>query len=172
MLNTYLCGPYNWFILSYFKQKTIMKTIFRFASIALIASLLFSCGNKETKVNDDEKKDSTEIADTSTPEPAVEEIALSLTTQDDPCMSGKPDVLHIKGGKPFDDEVAPYKVEAKKAKQGSIELGKFAKNEDGTYNMDILSTTNLSEDEVKIEIHVTDANGTVKTIDYFIPFCL
>ena len=153
-----------------------MKNL-KLASLALISMFLFSCGNKDAKSNPEEdKKDATEEV-VNTPEAKVEEVpieemTLSLTRAEDPCFGNNPDYLHIKGGKPFEDEANPYKVEAKNTQKGSVELGKFTKTEDGVFTMEIPGTTNLADDEVTIKIVVTDANGTEKTIDYVIPHCL
>ena len=132
-----------------------MKTIIQFASVVVITTFMFSCGNKAPKQ-----------------ETAAEEIVLSLTMANDPCYGDEDDILHIQGGKPFEDESNPYKVEAKNTEQGSIEFGTFSKNEDDSYQINIPSTTNLFDGEVTIEVQVTDANGTIKTIDFIIPHCI
>jgi len=139
-----------------------MKTIFRLTCFALIATFTFSCGNK---------KDSTEGTATPGQEPA-EAITLSLTMAPDPCYGNDNDILHINGGKPFEDETNPFKVEAKNLEQGSIEFGTFSKNEDGSYQIDIAGTISLFEGELPIEVFVTDAAGTTQTITFTIPHCL
>jgi hypothetical protein len=143
-------------------------------SFALITMFLFSCGNKEVKSNSEEEKENTQVVETEpeVKDVVIEDITLSFTKAKDPCFGNNPDYLHIKGGKPFEDEATPYKVEAQNTKQGSVSFGKFTKAEDGIYTIDIPSTTNLADDEVKIKIIVTDANGTEKTIEYTIPHCL
>lgn len=150
-----------------------MKKKIKPVCCAIIALCLFSCGNKTASTTEEETKENVEvIVPEPEPEKAVaEEMVLSLTRAEDPCFGNSPDYLHIKGGKPFEDNVKPYKVEAENTKKGSMELGKFVKKDDGSFTMEIPGTVNLADDEVTIKVTVTDADGTIKTIDYVIPYC-
>ena len=177
-----------------------MKTIAGLASFALAATLLFSCGNKEGKTNEEAAQDSAALTATSqgeitTTEDALQEpllmedvpvetshssqkedasnkeLTLSLTMAKDPCYGNVPDYLNIKGGKPFDDGAKPYKLTATSKPEGSVEFETFTMQKDGTCRVS-LSTRNLSEDEVKLVISVTDANNTTKKINYTIPHCM
>lgn len=151
-----------------------MKTVFRLASFALISILLVSCGSKENKSTTDsaeEVKDSTEIV-APEPEVIVEDMTLTVIGDEMYCVGNDPIYLLIKGGKAFDDEAKPYKVEAKKHKEASISFGKFKKEKDGSVKAK-MTFESFSNDEngVKMQILVTDADGTVKTMDYVIPYC-
>lgn len=153
-----------------------MKTVFRLASFTLISIFLASCGSKENKSTTDpaeEVKDSTEIlASEPEPEIVVEDITLTVVGDEMYCVGNDPIYLLIKGGKAFEDEAKPYKVEAKKHKEASISFGKFKKGDDGSFKV-AMSFESFSNDEngVKMQILVTDADGTVKTMNYVIPYC-
>lgn len=148
-----------------------MKEKIRLATCALLALFLFSCGNNKEATPPSEEATDVEVSVSEPEEVVVEEITLSFTRAKDPCFGNEAEYLHVKGGKPFEDEANPYKVEAKNTKQGSIELGKFVKKDDGTFTMDIPGTASFADDEVTIQVVVTDANGSEKTIDYVIPYC-
>lgn len=154
-----------------------MKKKISLISFSIIAMFLFSCGNKDAKSCSGDaaatgNAESADAVETETYKVAAEEIILSFTLVDDPCNSNNPDFLHIMGGKPFDDEANPYKVEAKNTDKASVTLGKFTKTENNIYTMEIPETTSFADDEVAIKIVVTDADGTEKTIEYVIPHCM
>ncbi|MDH6354286.1 VCBS repeat-containing protein [Dysgonomonas sp. PH5-45] len=151
-----------------------MKKTIRFASIAVVAAFLFSCGNKEAAPNTEETKDTTEVAAAEEPQPepevVVEEMTLTFVAAKDPCFGNDAEYLIIKGGKAFEDEKKPYKTSAKTGAQSSVSFGKFVKNEDGSFKLEVMSNTN-DIDSGKTTITVVDANGTEKTVSFEIPYC-
>jgi len=143
-----------------------MKTILKQIGLILILTIVaVACGNKQAS----NQNDSTESNSTSAV-PAVEEMVLSL--QENDIYEGKPHILVIKGGVSFQDETKPYQVKMKENNyNGTVELGQFQKNPDGSVSLSILPSVNDHNiDGGTMVIEVKDAKGTQKTIDFNVDY--
>lgn len=149
------------------------NTIFGLTCL-LVTILISSCGNKKNKQDAESlNPDSTEITvQSAAPSAAVvvEEMILSLKEND--ICDGKPNVLTIKGGVPFADEEMAYSIKMKENNyNGHMELGKFSKNEDASFSIDVMPSINdYNIDGGTMVLTVTDANGTEKTISFGVPY--
>ena len=142
-----------------------MRTLKQIGLILILTIVTVACGNKQAS----NQNDSTESNSTSAV-PAVEEMVLSL--QKDDIYEGKPHILVIKGGVSFQNETKPYDVKMKENNyNGTVELGQFQKNPDGSVSISVLPSVNDHNiDDGTIVIEVKDAKGTQKTIDFNVDY--
>ena len=144
-----------------------------FFVIASLAIIVCSCGkNATTTTQETATSVANEMQEAAANTPAQpQELTLSLTVNEDYCFDGKPSVLTIKGGQPFDDINAPYKVVASKPKSEmtGIKIGKL-KNNNGIVTVDVEAWADDIDGE-KLTLTVTDANGTKAKVDVSAWYC-